>query len=190
MPLSPRTQAAIIRALAKASHAEISTAAVSVGLPDAAAGYTRHDRAAALVRATFSELPAEEASRFGLELAEEQLRRLRQFGGEPPQEASQLIDSLAVDGYAYADGRLLPATPGPASIQSQLSQLEAQLAVAGYNEAGTTIVRLPTATSLAPTKRPMVKRGRSSRASSRGYAAGRLTRISMTPPPPFSIFTT
>jgi hypothetical protein len=128
--ISPRTRAALIRLVARESHAEISTLAVEVGL-DQAAGYTRHDRAAALVTTLFNQMTPEEASHRALDV----IRRILSTSNPHGIEHKDMLDALALDGLAFDNGKILPATPEPAALQKELSLLEIQLQAGGFGVA-------------------------------------------------------
>ena len=132
MGLSSRTKAALITALAKRSHAEVTTAAVQAGIQGGVDGYTRHDRAANLVTRLFAEFDEEEASERSLPVAETTLQELPLMHDDV---RSPLEEALGLDGYVFRDGCLMPVAPGPASLQREASLLETGLDARGFAEA-------------------------------------------------------
>jgi hypothetical protein len=134
MTLAGRTRAAFIRAIAKQSHAAIGTLAIEFER-SGAAGYTRADRAASLVGGMFNDLGPEEASRRLIEIAPALLKDLTDWEGKIDDAGVALVEALRLEGLAWHEGKLLPATPAPAALEQQLSLLEQQLRGAGFDEA-------------------------------------------------------
>lgn len=136
MSISHRTKAALIRALAVQSHAEITTLAVEVGMPGEAEGHTRHDRAATLITRLLRGHSDAEVLEKALVLGESLLLSLIPDGDwEPNASGVRLRESLELDGYTFAGHRLRPVAPGPAALGRELSALERMLEADGFDEA-------------------------------------------------------
>ena len=135
MSLLPKTKGALIEALANEGHSGISLLAVKVGMDGRAVGANRLDRAMALVRAAEGDVEREEARLKQLEMAETLLVSASAWQLSKDGRLQALLRALELEGYAYVDGRLLPATPAPVALQEAVSNLEILLADAGYNVA-------------------------------------------------------
>ena len=129
MPLSRKTLAVLSGAIASMSHAEISELAFEVSLT--AGGYTRRDRAIALLQSVEATHEAEESQAVYSNILHGYLQRR----GDYLDEDSDLALALRLDGYEWKDGRLLPAQPGPAALSREVSILEQRLSDLGFEVA-------------------------------------------------------
>lgn len=133
MNISPKSKAALIRVVANNGHSDISLLAIELGLDGEAVGSNRLERSMALVRAMEARGPAEESGAFLLDLAESQLTSANEWQLESDDCIRALIRSLEVDGYAFQNGRLLPATPAPTALQEAISLLETDMEMLGLD---------------------------------------------------------
>ena len=135
MPISGKTKAALIRALASRGHSGISLLAIEIELDGRAVGGNRLDRCMSLVKAIEAEREPNEAVKVLLDLAEGQLRTYSEWNLENDSNAIALRHTLELDGYAFDGKRLVPAVPGAVTLEQQISLLEAKLQELGLNVA-------------------------------------------------------
>lgn len=135
MSISPKTKAALIRVIAQQGHSDISLLAIELGLDGKAVGSNRLDRTIALVHALEESQVPEDAAALLLDLAAAQLSSAREWQLENDARLQALVRNLAVDGYAFEDGKLLPASPAPIALQEAISVLEQDLEALGLGVA-------------------------------------------------------
>jgi hypothetical protein len=135
MPISGKTKAALIRALASRSHSDISLLAIELELDGHAMGGNRLDRCMSLVKAIDTDHEPQKAVKVLLDLAESRLRTYSEWNFENDSDAIALTRALELDGYAFDGERLVPAVPGAVALEQQISLLEAKLQGLGLNVA-------------------------------------------------------
>jgi hypothetical protein len=133
--MSPKSKAALIRVIARQGHSDISLLAIELGLDGEAVGANRLERSMALVRAIEQRNNPDDAAGKLFELVQGQLSSANERQLQNDEQLQALIRNLELDGYAFRDGRLLPATPTPIALQEVISDVERDLDAAGYDVA-------------------------------------------------------
>lgn len=119
---------ALSRVLADANtHTDIDTLAYELRLEAEATGSNKQARCLALVRALERRCEVAGTDREMADAVQAALTQATESQLGQPMFAG-LIASLRVDGLEFREGRLLPATPGPATLAPEVSGLEADLA--------------------------------------------------------------
>lgn len=111
MPLSSRTEAALVRAVANQGHSAIGILALELGLDGRAVDGNRLDRALSPVRAVKAEREPAEASRMLFDLAERLLSNYSEWDFANSETPRGLPRAVELDGYLLNEERLIPAPP-------------------------------------------------------------------------------
>lgn len=131
MALARRTLAELGRAIgSKHSHAEVGALFYELGLEHLDPHGNLLTRGIGVVQALEKTRDQAELEKAALELAE----RVLAMPGPP---LTALAENLQIEGYQYANGRLVPTTPAPAALGPELSLLEQQLDRRGFTTAAT-----------------------------------------------------
>ena len=137
MRFSRRTLVALSRVVAEIhTHTDIDTLAYELQLETKAIGSNKQARSLALVRAVECRCEDMQSDREMADLVQSTLLQITDWQAGQPV-VTGLIASLQIDGLEIRDGRLLPTTPGPATLAPEVSGLEFDLEAAGLGVAAT-----------------------------------------------------
>lgn len=137
MRLSRRTLVALSRVVAEVNtHTDIDTLPYEMHLEADATGSNKQSRCLALVRAVERRCELAKSDREMADPIQNALAQANPWQSEQPAVAG-LVASLQSYGLEFRDGRLLPTTPGPATLAPEVSGLEADLTAAQLGVAAT-----------------------------------------------------
>lgn len=138
MALSNRTIAALAEVIATAySQSQISVLQRRFDFAGLDATRNKLDRALELAEWVNSRADNDQnAVALARELFEVKYKdHLYDRRGELLEHLSRLVESLRVDGFELADGRLVPTTPAPSTLAPELTLLERELRARGFEVA-------------------------------------------------------